>query len=148
MKSRVSILTLFGLSFRLLKESAVTIGYFPYSFDLSCGKMSVLCCQWLSRRESLFLQGLVLEIRRTWLANSLDLDDDTDCGYLVVEQVSWENSWRNNREISGDSMMEEESHRTDLIIYLESFTRVCRLIIGPKLCEGPSNTGYSVSPDN
>ena len=88
MKSRVSILTLFGLSFRLLKESAVTIGYFSYSFDLSCGKMSVLCCQWLSREESFFLYGLVLEIRRTWLANSLGPDADTGCRYLVVEQVS------------------------------------------------------------
>ena len=52
MKSRMSIFTLFGRSFRLLSPSEVTIGYFSNSFDLSSGNKSVLCCQWLSRRES------------------------------------------------------------------------------------------------
>lgn len=45
MKSRASILTLLGLSFRPLKAFAVTIGYRSKSLDFSCGNKSVRCCQ-------------------------------------------------------------------------------------------------------
>ena len=48
MKSRMSILTRRGLSFRVRRSMAVTMGYFWNSSDMSCWKISERCCQLLS----------------------------------------------------------------------------------------------------
>ena len=48
MKSLVNIFTRRGLWFHDLSESAVTIGYFSKSRDLSSGRMSLLCCHMIS----------------------------------------------------------------------------------------------------
>jgi hypothetical protein len=68
MKSLVSIFTRLGLSLLPLSWSAVTIGYLANSSDISWGKMSVLCCQWLSLGLFSAARGLWLEkhLTRGW----------------------------------------------------------------------------------
>jgi len=108
MKSRVSILTLVGLSVLALNVSAVTIGYLSNSLDLSWGNMSVLCCQLLSREET-SSGPFLTDTLRVCLNGCLIRWFDSDCRYLILEQVSWENNRRNTCETTGLSIVEASS---------------------------------------
>lgn len=103
MKSRISIFTRRGRSLRLLSISAVTRGYLSNSLVLSCGNVSVLCCQLLSRPWASSTDFLVASLRSggiEYCRGNGGLDD----GYLIREQVSWEKRRRKTRESAGLSI--------------------------------------------